>query len=839
MSDVITPGLETVEVYDEYHDEDYAPAPCQTTCPVGTDVPSYVALIWEGKYEAAFDVISLNNPFPTVCGRVCSKPCEVDCRRAESDGAVSIRALKRFVCETVGAGFRRPEVAVRRDRTVGIVGAGPAGLTAAQDLAEAGYEVHVYEKKRRLGGMMALGIPPFRLPRELLDQDVERLLAHCPGIRVHTGVELGRDVSLDDLKQRHDAVLLAVGLWKDRRLGVAGEDDGIEGFYGIRFLTDINEGKDGALSGRVVVVGGGNVAMDVARTARRLGPESVDVYCLEPRDKMPAWEHEILEAQAEGIGIHPTWGVKRVLHDGAKVTGIQFMRCTSVFDETGRFNPSYDPQVTRTVECDAVLLAIGLMAENQELEAAGLLQRGYVRADAETMRTADPQVFAAGDGAFGPSAIVTAMAHGHRAAYYIGAFLEGREPPARYRPPYRTCQIPVAQDPLWEKLNREEPVFCGLGDDPSLFAQCDLTYEEDQARRQAARCLRCDAETGSADYNRRARDHIHLMARTEPGDTERLRTILRQRLRPRDNPFPPERGAHLDDVVFLAAGLTRLVIDPYREACATETRIGSLTLGLPYLFAGFDDAPAEVRRGLGEALEDKGCGYVGKRPLSDAVPWLQLLARGDGPDPAAAGVAHVVGRTFRPPEPLRPSGGQLAGLVVGAGALPEAIPFALEHELDFLLLDGTSGIDKPWVELEGAPDLSVVRDAIKILRGLNREEDIALLYFGGLRSGTDVAKMLAMNATAGIFGLAMAIALGADLRRGEVEWPEEEDPEAMAKAARNWIAGSVQETAIIARCTGKTNVHNLEPEDMRSISLATREALGLPLASGQGVRDYF
>ncbi|MBI5441098.1 MAG: FAD-dependent oxidoreductase, partial [Deltaproteobacteria bacterium] len=551
MSEIITPGLEAVTVSNEYHDSDYSPAPCQQTCPVGTDVPSYVGLIWEGKYEAAFDVISSMNPFPTVCGRVCAKPCEKDCRRAESDGAVGIRALKRYVCEQVGKTFKRPAVKPTKKKTVGIVGAGPAGLTAAQDLAEAGYEVHVYEKKTRPGGMMALGIPPFRLPSELLEQDIERLLAHCPGVKVHAGTELGKDVTLTELKKKHDAVLLAVGLWKDRGLGVPGEAEGIQGLHGIRFLTDINEGRKTKLKGRAVVIGGGNVAMDVARTARRVGPKSVDVYCLEPRDKMPAWEHEILEAQAEGIGIHPTWGVKQVLHDGKKVKGLELMRCVSVFDESGRFNPKYDPNVTQNVDCDVVLLAIGLSAENAELEKAGLLQRGFVRADSDTMRTADPKVFAAGDGAFGPSSIVTAISHGHRAAHGIRALLEGRKDVAPYRTPYRTCRIPLAQDPLWEKLNREEPVFCGVGDNPSLFAACDLTYDPETAKRQAARCLRCDAETGSADYNRRNRDHMHLMAQTKPGETERLRTILRQRLRPRDNPFPPERGAHLDDVVFL------------------------------------------------------------------------------------------------------------------------------------------------------------------------------------------------------------------------------------------------------------------------------------------------
>ncbi len=454
------------------------------------------------------------------------------------------------------------------------------------------------------------------------------------------------------------------------------------------------------------------------------------------------------------------------------------------------------------------------------------------------MRTGDPKVFAAGDGAFGPSAIVTAMGHGHRAAYYIRAYPRGKKQvaPHAFLPP---CRSSVAQDPLWEKLNREEPVFCGVGRTSRPLRRVRPTYDADQAKRQAARCLRCDAETGSADYNRRTRDHMHMMARTEPGDTERLRTILRQRLRPRDNPFPEDRKPNLDDVVFLAAGLTRLVIDPYREACDTATSIGRLTLRLPYLATGFDGAPDEVRQGLATALAEGGCAYVGEKPLDPRVPWFQLVGPEGKPSKGAAAVVYLLGSKYRAVKPTGLKKGQIAGLAVQAPALERAIPYALESGFEFLLLDGTSGIEKPFVELEGPPDLSVVRDAIKILRGMNREEDIALVYFGGLRSGTDVAKMLAMNANAGVFGVAMGLALGANIQRGVLAYPAGRGVDEIAKAGSNWVKGTVQETAIIARCTGKTNVHNLEPEDMRTITLATREALGIPLASGGGARDYF
>ncbi len=850
MSNFNAEAFVSQEHYDEHHDSDYIPAPCQRGCPVGTDIPSYVGLVAQERFEEAFNVIRANNPFGAVCGRVCAMPCESQCRRGESDGAVTIRNLKRFVTDRVEDGPALPPVPVTRGKTIGIAGGGPAGLTAAQDLAEAGYEVHVYEKSNRPGGMMTLGIPAFRLPRRVIERDIERMLKHCPGIRLHLNSALGEQVSLDELKEKHDAVLLAIGLWQDRRLGVPGEQPGLKGLYGIEFLADINAGKPVRLEGDVVVVGGGNVAIDTARTALRAGAGRVELFCLESRGQMPAWDHEVKEALAEGVTIHPSWGPKAILHEAGKVTGIEFMRCTSVFDASGCFNPAYDAKITRKVETRTILAAIGLSARNPELERLGILERGRVNADFETMRTGDPKVFAAGDGAFGPSAIIYAVHHGHRAAYYVNAFLEGRQDPEPYRVTWNTRRVPLIQDPQWEKLAREEQVR-DLTNSPG--AECQETYDWDAARRQAARCLRCDAETGMSDYSRRTREHIHAMARTEPGDIARLSEILRARLKPRDNPFPPGRPAQLDDLVFLPAALTRLVIDPYREHCSTETPIGgSITLGLPYVFTGFDEAPDEVRKALAAALRASGCAYLGFRAPEDEtagaasdrekgkIPWLQLIVPGrDEPRIAAAGLVHVMGAQFRPIEAQRVGENQLLGLCVAAAALPEAIPYALDSGFDLLVLDGTPGIELPWAELGGAPDLTVIRDALRTLRKLNREEEIDLLYFGGLRSGTDAAKILAANCKAGVFGAAMGVAMGGAIDHGIMAFGNGLSSEERRRAAQNWIKGTVQETAIIARCTGKTNVHNLEPEDMRTITLATADAMDIPLASGRPPRDYF
>ena len=852
MSEMGIKTAEPILLYDEYQDIHWIPAPCQKACPVGTDAPSYIGLIWEERFEEALEVITATNPFSSVCGRVCAKLCETSCRRGESDAPVSVRNLKRFIMDRLGPGYRPSPVEVSREKSVGIVGAGPTGLTAAQDLAELGYEVHIYEKSNLPGGMMNV-IPEFRLPREKVEEDIQRILQHCPGITLHLNTSLGDHVSIEDLKEKHDAVLLAVGLWKDRELGIPGARDGLSGIYGINFLTDLHNGMDTKLEGRTIVVGGGNVAVDMARTALRTGAREVRLFCLETREEMPAWDHEIEECIREGIDINTSWGPNRILRKNNKVTGVEFMRCLSVFDDNGGFSPVYNPDQTLTVDAESVILAIGLTVDGEDLDTPGIIEKGGVAARFETMQTSDLKVFAAGDCAFGPSAIVTAMSHGHRAAYYMHAYLEGREKPVPYSVPFRTRMVPVAQDPDWEKLPREEQTFLGVGHGETPFAECEATYGPETAKRQAARCLRCDAETGSANYPRRSRELIHAMARTEPGNTDRLREIQLHLLQPRRNPFPPDRPAHIDDLVFLSAALTRLVIDPYRESCSTETILGSsLELRQPLCITGFDNAPEEIQSALALGLASSGCGYIGKKRLSakasssiherDTIqyPWLQLIEHEtDIPLPDADALIYVMGNTFQPIPMVRLHEKQLLGLSASASSLPRAVPFALENNIDLLILDGTKGIQTPWVELKGHPDLTVMRDTIRILRELNREEEISLLYFGGIRSGTDIAKVLAINCNAAAVGTAMGIALGGTIEDGTISFTSNLTLEERVQAAENWIKATAEETAIIARCTGKTNVHNLEPEDMRSITLAVSEAMDIPMASGGGPRERF
>ena len=422
---------------------------------------------------------------------------------------------------------------------------------------------------------------------------------------------------------------------------------------------------------------------------------------------------------------------------------------------------------------------------------------------------------------------------------------------------------------------------------PEAAALTRLPYEPDSARESRDNTPGTDwQETGSATYSRNSRNIIKEMTRTPVTKVSRQQEILALALEGRPNPFPGHRAAHLDDVVFLSAALTRLVIDPYREACSTETCItraidieplapdtSGVNMAHPFFFTGFDTAPVRVRQALAKAISHCGCGYMGPAPLCDTTPepekgmgngtsphdnspiWFQLLRPGDTPSSLAHALVYVIDKTNSDtltaltPAPLYP--GQLVGLCVDAKTLPKALAHALDRQLDLLVLDSSTGMTGAWPELDGTFDLTLVRDTILRLRSRNMEEEICLIHFGGLRSGTDVAKSLAMNCNAAVFGTAMAVAMGGQINGDTIEFPEpmpgeaadESDPEgredALYTAAVNWIKGTSQETAIIARCAGKTNIHNLEPEDIRSISIATSEALGIPLTSGTVKRERF
>ena len=821
------------EYEDHTRDVHYVPAPCQVACPIGTDAPSYIAHIWDEDYEGAFEAITSTNPFSSICGRVCDAPCEPACRRVDSDGAVQIRNLKRFVMDKLGATWRPPAAPVTRSQSIGIVGAGPAGLVAAHDLCVAGYAVHVYEMTDRLGGMMIWGIPAFRLPPGIIDEDVDRLMQRCPGLEVHLDTALGRDVSLGELKERHDAVLLTIGAWWGKPMGIPGEEDE-RVVDGVGFLRRVNAGERPEMPETVVVVGGGDVAMDACRVAKRLpGCKHVKVIYRRGPGEIPAREIELHHAVKEDVEfLYHTQQVAVVPHGNQLA-----LKCVKTGlgepDDDGRRRPVAIEGSEHEILCGAVIAAVGQRGICEELHRADMMAPDRVRTEWDSMRTSDPKVFAAGDGAFGGSTIVMAMQHGQRAAYYLRHFLEGNRDPLPYRTPYRTRRVPVAQDLMWEKFPIQDPVFCGLGERPAEFPEIELTYDTNSARAEAARCYRCDAETGSADYSVQHREDIFSMARTDPRDAPKLKAMLDRRMRLRENPFPEERPACLDDLVFLPANLSRLVIDPYREACKISWRLGErLELDIPFFVAGFDEANEELRVAVDRGAAAAGAAYLGATRPGPNAPWLQLCEPGrDAPSHDAAGVVYRVGERWHPMPTARARAEQLLGLLLASRRdLEDAIVYALERGFDLLVLDGTGALGGEWPELRAAPDLGLVHDTIATLRRLKKEEMIDIAWFGGARSGTDAAKLVGLGVNAIGYGVAVALALGGEITHTGVRFAPDRNEEERASAVVNILKANAGEASMMARCAGKTRLHNIEPEDLRSITRATAAATGIPLA---------
>ncbi|MBR73204.1 MAG: glutamate synthase [Rhodospirillaceae bacterium] len=823
------------ELPDDTSDLHFVPAPCQIACPVGTDAPSYIAHIWDGEYEKAYEAITATNPFSSICGRVCDAPCEPACRRTDSDGPVQIRNLKRFVMDKVGHDYDPPPLSVTQKQTVAVVGSGPAGMVAVHDLCESGFEVHLYEMTDRLGGMMIWGIPAFRLPQHVIQEDIDRLTQRCPGLKVHLNTALGTDISLDELKQRHDAVILAIGSWWGKKMEIPGEEDE-RVIDGVQFLRDINAGARPEMPETVVVIGGGDVAMDACRAALRLpGCEKVKVVYRRGSEDIPARKIELQGAIEEGIEF--IYNTQQIAIEPTN-SGLNLQCVTTEAgppDEDGRSRPVVVENSEHFIPCGMVIAAVGQQGKCEHLNKKGMMLTDRVDTNWENMRTDDPKVFAAGDGAFGGSTIVMAMSHGQRVAYYVKAFLEGRDSPLPYKTPYKTRRVPVAQDQLWEKLPVQEPVFHGVGENPVEFPEIEDTYGREDALKEAARCYRCDAETGSTDYAVKHREDIFTMARTNPLDHNKLKDTLKERLGARKNPYPDERLATLDDLAFLPANLSRLVIDPYREACNTKTELGEgkMSLSSPFLVTGFDDAESDVKRDVGRGLALADCGYLGIKPLNDEIPWIQLVIPDQiEPSGKASGLIYSIGHKFKPVDAKRLNENQLLGISVSSSqTLQEAIPFALENNFDVLLLDATGALGSPWSELKGNPDISILRDAVNILRELDREEEIDLVYFGGLRSGTDAAKVIGLGGKVVVYGVVAGLAAGGQITdQHSMHFEADRTSDDRSEGVTSILKACANEASMMARCTGKTNLMNIEPEDMRAISSATAKATGIPVA---------
>jgi NADPH-dependent glutamate synthase beta subunit-like oxidoreductase len=547
---------------------------CQDACPVHTDARGYVTAIADGDYERAYIIAREPNPFASVCGRVCAAPCEAACRRGDIDAPIAIRALKRFVTERYGveaplrAGRDRPAPeatglalveaagAVReirngedatelrrlgrrphagRGKRVAVVGSGVAGLTCAHDLALFGYRVTVFEKQPVPGGMLMLGVPEYRLPRDLVRAEIEAVLNLGVELRSHSAI--GRDFNLADLRvQGFEAVFLGIGCHKSRGLPIEGTDlDGV--FRAVEFLLNINLGFKVDLGQRVIVVGGGDVAMDVARTAARevaqaevsaeaqamreamdvareavrTGARDVRVICLESWEEMPASRFEIEEALAEGITVQPRLGPRRILGRNGKVAGLETIRVTRVFDEQSRFSPQYAAGSEEVLAADSVILAVGQTPDLEFLAPAdgvAVTPRGTIQVEPETLATTAPGIYAGGDVAFGPRLFIEGVANGHRAARSIHEYLSGQRLAAATEVSWvrldhlrQTLAGPSPEGPRLPRVYagyracpRQEPP--GLPIDRRIgIAEVELKYPDAEAQAQARRCVRCGIHT--------------------------------------------------------------------------------------------------------------------------------------------------------------------------------------------------------------------------------------------------------------------------------------------------------------------------------------------------------
>jgi NADPH-dependent glutamate synthase beta subunit-like oxidoreductase len=445
----------------------------------------------EGRYQEAISLIYRTNPMPGVCGRVCTHPCMEVCVRQQTDEALAIPKIKRFAADmAVAKGWSvKIEKAPPKDQRVAIVGGGPGGLAAAYDLALMGYSPTVFEELPKLGGMLRYGIPSYRLPREVLDQEIAFILG--VGVEARTGVRVGRDVTLEDLREDYDAVFIAVGAHRNLSLRISGEDlPGVMG--GAEFLRQAAGGDPPKVGSRVAVIGGGNVAVDVARTCRRMGADVQILYRRERKD-MPAYEEEIEDALAEGIELRELLAPRSVVRNNGRLTLEMDVCELRDFDASGRRRPVPKEGGLLAEDYDTVFSAIG-QAPDLTFGAALELKRDTVCVDAHTLVTNLPGVFAGGDAVTGPARVVDALAHGKRAAIEIDRYLarKRRERPFVEHPE----EIRVTMETPSEIIKQDRAEMPKLAPEERVrsFSEVELGFDEETARSECSRCLRCDVK---------------------------------------------------------------------------------------------------------------------------------------------------------------------------------------------------------------------------------------------------------------------------------------------------------------------------------------------------------
>lgn len=481
---------------------DTGTAPCKTACPAHVAVQGYLKLAAQGRYRDALALIKRENPLPAVCGRICNRRCEDACTRGAVDAAVAIDEVKKFIAEQDLVAERRyvpepvvPSTSGAMNEKIAIIGAGPAGLSCAYYLAERGYRPVVFEKSDRPGGMLTYGIPSYKLDKRVIEAEVD-IIAQM-GAEFRYGVEVGRDVTIAELrKQGFKAFYVAIGCQGGRLPGIAGEDaQGV--CTAVDFLRTCAEGGFAGLRGRTVVVGGGNVAIDVARSAARLGSDGVEMFCLESVEEMPASPEEVEEAEADGANIYNGWGPAEIITEGGRVAGIVFRRCLRVFDDEGRFAPVFDDAQTRTVACDRVVFSIGQRIEWGNLLVGTAVEFGRgdgALADAQTYQTGEPDIFVGGDVYTGPSFAIDAIAAGHEAAVSLHRYVRGATLTiGRNQRSYRAIDREAVAFGSYDTARREAPAHRNSEEAGGPFGEYAETFTEEQVRRETARCLGCGA----------------------------------------------------------------------------------------------------------------------------------------------------------------------------------------------------------------------------------------------------------------------------------------------------------------------------------------------------------
>ena len=477
-------------------------APCKTACPAHIAVQGYLKLAAQGKYKEALQLIKRDNPFPAVCGRICNRRCEDACTRGTIDQAVAIDEVKRFIAQQdLNAETRFvpekviPKVDGEFEEKIAIIGGGPAGLSCAYYLAEKGYRPTVFEKEKQPGGMLMHGIPEFRLEKDVIEAEIDVLRAL--GVEFHCGVEVGRDVTIPELREQgYKGFYVAIGLQSGGKLGVPGEDaEGVKA--GIELMREVNlEGKK-ELSGRVVVIGGGNIGADVARTALRCGAEKVSLYCLEDYDSMPMGVEDRTECEEDGIEIHAGWGQTEILAENGKCSGIRFRKCLSVRNAEGRFAPTFDDNTTEEVPCDMVLYCIGQKVDWKGLltgTAVELNPNGTAKADPVTYQTAEPDLFVGGDVYTGQKFAIDAIAAGKQGAVSLHRWVQD-------------ATLTIGRDKrefieldknnlLLEEASYDNTPRQRIGYNETLrktFNDGRVAFTEEQVKAETARCLGCGA----------------------------------------------------------------------------------------------------------------------------------------------------------------------------------------------------------------------------------------------------------------------------------------------------------------------------------------------------------